>query len=211
MTLSATVLLVASLSYLDPEITPLVPVLRSYWLTIHVSMEAGSYGFLMLGAIIGLINLILMVFLTARNKDKINHQIREMSYLSEMTLIGGLFMISIGTYLGGVWANESWGRYWGWDAKETWALVTILVYAFILHMRIIPKMQGLFAYNFATIFGLGSVIMTYYGVNYYLSGLHSYAAGDPVPVPQWVYIVITSILIISILAFWKKRVHNITT
>jgi len=211
MILSATVLLVASLSYLDPEITPLVPVLRSYWLTIHVSMEAGSYGFLMLGAIIGLINLILMVFLTANNKERIYHQIREMSYLSEMTLIGGLFMISIGTYLGGVWANESWGRYWGWDAKETWALVTILVYAFILHMRIIPKMQGLFAYNFATIFGLGSVVMTYYGVNYYLSGLHSYAAGDPVPVPQWVYIVITSILMISILAFWKKRMHNITT
>ncbi|MDH4298139.1 MAG: hypothetical protein OEV74_17815, partial [Cyclobacteriaceae bacterium] len=88
---------------------------------------------------------------------------------------------------------------------------SILFYAFILHMRIIPKMQGLFAYNFATIFGLGSVVMTYYGVNYYLSGLHSYAAGDPVPIPQWVYIVITSILIISILAFWKKRMHNITT
>jgi cytochrome c-type biogenesis protein CcsB len=209
MILSATVLLVAMLSYLDPEITPLVPVLRSYWLTIHVSMEAGSYGFLMLGAIIGLINLILMIF-TQKNKEKIQHQIREMSYLSEMTLIGGLFMISIGTYLGGVWANESWGRYWGWDAKETWALVTILVYAFILHMRIIPKLQGLFAYNFATIFGLASVIMTYYGVNYYLSGLHSYAAGDPVPIPQWVYIVITAILIISVLAFWKKRMYKIS-
>lgn len=210
MILSATVLLVAMLSYLDPEITPLVPVLRSYWLTIHVSMEAGSYGFLMLGAIIGLINLILMIFITQKNKEKIQHQIREMSYLSEMTLIGGLFMISIGTYLGGVWANESWGRYWGWDAKETWALVTILVYAFILHMRIIPKLQGLFAYNFATIFGLASVIMTYYGVNYYLSGLHSYAAGDPVPIPQWVYIVITAILIISLLAFWKKRMYKIS-
>jgi cytochrome c-type biogenesis protein CcsB len=210
MILSATVLLVAMLSYLDPEITPLVPVLRSYWLTIHVSMEAGSYGFLMLGAVIGLINLILMMFLTGKNKEKIHHQIREMSYLSEMTLIGGLFMISIGTYLGGVWANESWGRYWGWDAKETWALVTILIYAFILHMRIIPKLQGLFAYNFATIFGLASVIMTYYGVNYYLSGLHSYAAGDPVPVPRWVYIVIIAIMIISILAFRKKRMHKIS-
>jgi len=210
MILSATVLLVAMLSYLDPEITPLVPVLRSYWLTIHVSLEAGSYGFLMLGAIIGLINLILMIFLTQKNMEKIQHQIREMSYLSEMTLIGGLFMISIGTYLGGVWANESWGRYWGWDAKETWALVTILVYAFILHMRIIPKLQGLFAYNFATIFGLASVIMTYYGVNYYLSGLHSYAAGDPVPIPQWVFIVISAILIISALAFWKKRMYKIS-
>jgi cytochrome c-type biogenesis protein CcsB len=211
MVLAATVLLVAMLSDLDPEITPLVPVLRSYWLTIHVSMEAGSYGFLMLGAIIGLINLILMIFITKENKEKIYQQIREMSYLSEMTLIGGLFMISIGTYLGGVWANESWGRYWGWDAKETWALVTILIYAFILHMRIIPKWQGLFAYNFATIFGLASVLMTYYGVNYYLSGLHSYAAGDPVPIPQWIYIVIVFILIITILAFWKKRMHKITT
>jgi len=205
MVLSSTLLLVASLSYLDPEITPLVPVLKSYWLTIHVSMEAGSYGFLMLGAIIGLINIILMVFLTEKNQHKIHRMVLEMSYLSEMTLIGGLFMISIGTYLGGVWANESWGRYWGWDAKETWALVTILVYAFILHMRLIPKLKSLFAYNIATIFGLASVIMTYYGVNYYLSGLHSYAAGDPVPIPQWVYIAVASVIILSLMAFWRKR------
>jgi cytochrome c-type biogenesis protein CcsB len=205
MVLSATVLLVAMLSYLDPEITPLVPVLRSYWLTIHVSLEAGSYGFLMLGAVIGLINLILMIFLSNKNEKRIHRIVKEMTYLSEMTLIGGLFMISIGTYLGGVWANESWGRYWGWDAKETWALVTILVYAFILHMRLIPKMNGLYAFNFASIFGLASVIMTYYGVNYYLSGLHSYAAGDPVPVPQWVYIAVAAIMLISLLAWIRKR------
>ena len=205
MVLSATVLLVATFSYLDPEITPLVPVLKSYWLTIHVSMEAGSYGFLMLGAIIGLINIILMVFLTEKNQQKIHRIVKEMSYLSEMTLIGGLFMISIGTYLGGVWANESWGRYWGWDAKETWALVTILIYAFILHMRLIPGLKSIFAYNVSTIFGLASVIMTYYGVNYYLSGLHSYAAGDPVPIPQWVYIAAGSIVIVSLISFWRKR------
>ena len=205
MVLASTVLLVAMLSYLDPEITPLVPVLKSYWLTIHVSLEAGSYGFLMLGAIIGLINLILMIFLTEANKDRIQRIVTEMSYISEMTLIGGLFMVSIGTYLGGVWANESWGRYWGWDAKETWALVTILVYAFILHMRLIPKMQGLYAYNFASIFGWASVLMTYFGVNYYLSGLHSYAAGDPVPIPSWVYYATASVLTISVLAYWKKN------
>ncbi len=205
MVLSATVLMVAMLSYLDPEITPLVPVLRSYWLTIHVSMEAGSYGFLALGAVIGLINLILMILLTPKNEKRVHRLVKEMSNLSEMTLIGGLFMISIGTYLGGVWANESWGRYWGWDAKETWALVTILVYAFILHMRLIPKMQGLYAYNFASLFGLASVIMTYYGVNYYLSGLHSYAAGDPVPVPDWVYIGVALLVVISALAYVRKR------
>lgn len=205
MVLAATILFVATLSFLDPEITPLVPVLRSYWLTIHVSLEAGSYGFLMLGAIIGLINLILMIFLTEANQKRVKEIIQEMSYLSELTLVAGLFMISIGTYLGGVWANESWGRYWGWDAKETWALVTILVYAFILHMRIIPKLFGLFSYNLATIFGMASVIMTYYGVNYYLSGLHSYAAGDPVPIPTWVYIAVAVIVAISGLAYMRKR------
>lgn len=205
MVLAATILFVSTLSFLDPEITPLVPVLKSYWLTIHVSLEAGSYGFLMLGAIIGLINLILMVFITEKNKHHVKRIIKEMTYISELTLIGGLFMISVGTYLGGVWANESWGRYWGWDAKETWALVTILVYAFILHMRLIPKLRGLFAYNLATIFGLASVIMTYYGVNYYLSGLHSYATGDPVPIPNWVHTVVVCILLVSILAYWRKK------
>ena len=205
MVLAATILLVSTLSFLDPEITPLVPVLKSYWLTIHVSLIAGSYGFLMLGAIIGIINLILMVFMKESNKKRVKRIVQEMSHISELTLIGGLFMVSVGTYLGGVWANESWGRYWGWDAKETWALVTILVYAFILHMRLIPKLKGLFAYNVATTFGLASVIMTYYGVNYYLSGLHSYATGDPIPVPSWVYIVVVSIIGISLIAYFKKR------
>ena len=209
MVLAATILFVSTLSFLDPEITPLVPVLKSYWLTIHVSLEAGSYGFLMLGAIIGLINLILMIFIKESNKTRIKRIVQEMSYISELTLIGGLFMVSVGTYLGGVWANESWGRYWGWDAKETWALVTILVYAFILHMRLIPKLKGLFAYNVATIFGLASVIMTYYGVNYYLSGLHSYATGDPVPIPTWVYVVVVSIIAISTVAFIKKKKYPI--
>ena len=208
MILAGTILLVAMLSYLDPEITPLVPVLRSYWLTIHVSLIAGSYGFLMLGAIIGIINLILMIFLSENNKTRIKEIITEMTYISEMTLVGGLVMISIGTYLGGVWANESWGRYWGWDAKETWALVTILVYAFILHMRIIPKAYSLYSFNLATLFGFASVAMTYFGVNYYLSGLHSYAAGDPVPIPTWVYIAVVCVCIVSVLAYWRKRIIN---
>lgn len=203
--LAATIMMVAGLSYLDPEITPLVPVLKSYWLTIHVSLEAGSYGFLMLGAIIGVLNLIFMITLTERNKDKVYRMIKEMTMISEMTLIGGLFMISIGTYLGGVWANESWGRYWGWDAKETWALVTILVYAFILHMRFIPGLRGVYAFNTASLFGWASVVMTYFGVNYYLSGLHSYAAGDPVPIPSFVYYTVAALVVISLLAMWRHR------
>lgn len=202
--LASTILMVAGLSWLDPEITPLVPVLKSYWLTIHVSLEAGSYGFLMLGALIGVLNLIFMIFRTPKNAINVNRIIKEMTQISEMTLIGGLFMISIGTYLGGVWANESWGRYWGWDAKETWALVTILIYSFILHMRFIPGFRGPYAFNVASLFGWASVIMTYFGVNYYLSGLHSYAAGDPVPIPPFVYYAVAILTVISLLALWRN-------
>jgi len=205
--LSSTILMVAGLSWLDPEITPLVPVLKSYWLTIHVSLEAGSYGFLALGAIIGVLNLVFMIFGNQNNGERVYRIVKEMTYISEMTLIGGLFMISIGTYLGGVWANESWGRYWGWDAKETWALVTILVYSFILHMRFIPGFRGLFAFNVATLFGWASVMMTYLGVNYYLSGLHSYAAGDPVPIPAWVPYTVASLVALSLLSFWRHRLY----
>ena len=179
--------------------------MNSYWLTIHVSMEAGSYGFLMLGAVIGMLNLVLFILTTNKNKIKIKRSIEELTIISEITVTGGLIMVSIGTYLGGVWANESWGRYWGWDAKETWALVTILVYAFILHMRFIPVLKGVYAYNFATLFGFATVIMTYYGVNYYLSGLHSYAAGDPVPLPVEVYYTLIALIILSILSFIKYR------
>ncbi|GIV31646.1 MAG: cytochrome c biogenesis protein [Saprospiraceae bacterium] len=203
--LGGTALMVAGLSFLDPEITPLVPVLKSYWLTIHVSLEAGSYGFLMLGALIGVINLVFMILANQRNHQRVYNMIREMTYISEMTLIAGLVMISIGTYLGGVWANESWGRYWGWDPKETWALVTILVYAFILHMRFIPGFRGLYAFNVATLFGWASVIMTYFGVNYYLSGLHSYAAGDPMPIPPAIKWSVLTLTAIGVLAYLRDR------
>jgi cytochrome c biogenesis factor len=114
-------------------------------------------------------------------------------------------MITIGTFLGGVWANESWGRYWGWDPKETWALVTVLVYSFVAHMRFIPGFRGNFALSFASVIGYSSVMMTYFGVNYYLSGLHSYAKGDPVPVPTFVYYTLITIAVVSLMAFITNR------
>ena len=117
-----------------------------------------------------------------------------------MSLMVGLILLAIGNFLGGIWANESWGRYWGWDPKETWSLVTIIVYSFILHMRLIPGMKSLFSTNFGALIGFGSVLMTYFGVNYYLSGLHSYAQGDPVPIPTFVYYLVFFIVLVSVLA-----------
>jgi hypothetical protein len=86
--------------------------------------------------------------------------------------------------------------------------VTIRVDAVILHMRFIPGLRGFFAFNVASLFGFASVMMTYFGVNYYLSGLHSYAAGDPVPVPGSVYITAASFLVLSLLALWRWKVHK---
>ena len=95
------------------------------------------------------------------------------------------------------------GRYWGWDAKETWALASVLVYSFVAHMRFIPGLRGGFAYNFASMVSFSAIVMTYFGVNYYLSGLHSYAAGDPVPVPNFVYYTLGIVAVISATAYYR--------
>lgn len=216
ITLAATAILaylilhVAHLSWMDPEITNLVPVLKSYWLVIHVAIITASYGFLALGAVIAAINLILMFLKSEKSKQRVDSVIQELSYIIEMTLIVGLFMVSIGTFLGGVWANESWGRYWGWDAKETWALVTVIVYSFIAHMRMIPGLKGTYAFNLMALVGFSSVIMTYFGVNYYLSGLHSYAAGDPLPIPAFVYYTVVIVGVTGLMAYLnQKRLEKI--
>lgn len=198
-------LFVAHMNALDPEITDLVPVLKSYWLMIHVAIITGSYGFLGLGAILGLIILIINLFLSRHNKKHVLMTTKELTYVSEMTIMIGLFMLTIGTFLGGVWANESWGRYWGWDAKETWALASVLVYAIILHFRFIPFLKSQFVFNVASLLAYGSIIMTFFGVNFYLSGLHSYAQGDPVPIPVWVPITVGLIIALCILSGWRLR------
>lgn len=203
--LSALILWVAGLSWLDPEVGNLVPVLKSYWLTIHVSIITSSYGFTALGALLAFFNLIVITVTTKRNKPRIEPTVKEITYIIETTLQIGLFMLTIGTFLGGVWANESWGRYWGWDAKETWAFVSVLVYTFILHMRFIPGLKSLFTFNFAALVGYSTIIMTYFGVNYYLSGLHSYAAGDPVPIPDFVYYTVVVVTIVSLVAYMRYQ------
>ncbi|NQY67285.1 MAG: cytochrome c biogenesis protein CcsA [Flavobacteriales bacterium] len=200
--LASILLWVAGLSWLDPEITSLVPVLKSYWLTIHVSLESGSYGFFALSCLIGMITLLLIIFSSKENR-KAQLTIKELRWVNEMVMTIGLFMITIGTFLGGVWANESWGRYWGWDPKETWALISTLIYAFILHMRFIPGLKSVYTFSFMSVIGLGSIMMTYFGVNYYLSGLHSYATGDPIPIPEWVYYAIGIVFLISATAYFK--------
>ncbi|NPA28388.1 MAG: cytochrome c biogenesis protein CcsA, partial [Epsilonproteobacteria bacterium] len=193
-------LLVAYISSLNPQITTLMPVLKSYWLMIHVAVITASYGFLGLGALLGMFNLILFIVNGNKNKDYIIRAVKELTIINEITLLIGLALLTVGNFLGGVWANESWGRYWGWDPKETWAAVTILVYAAVTHMRFVPKLNSIYLFNVASLLAYFSVIMTYFGVNYYLSGMHSYAAGDPVPIPTWVYFAVAGVFILIVVA-----------
>ncbi|WP_372751206.1 cytochrome c biogenesis protein CcsA [Labilibaculum sp.] len=206
--LAGLTLFVAHLSWMNPEVTNLVPVLKSYWLTIHVAIITASYGFLALAAILGMINLTLFNLQNTNNQSRIKGTVMDLSRISEMTMTIGLYFLTIGTFLGGIWANESWGRYWGWDPKETWALVSILVYSFVLHMRFIPGLKSVYAFNLASVWGYSSILMTYFGVNYYLAGMHSYAKGDPVPIPTWVYYSVAIILALSLAAYYQYKKYN---
>ena len=176
---------VAHLGNIDPEITNLVPVLKSFWLSVHVSVITASYGFLALGCALGFFTLILF---TCNLSQKSIMAIKHLSIINEVSLIIGLTLLVIGNFLGGIWANESWGRYWGWDPKETWAYISIIVYTIILHVRLIPKWYSLYLFALLSVLGFASILMTYFGVNFYLAGMHSYATGDPVPIPTWVYV-----------------------
>jgi len=203
--LAGLILFVAHLNWMDPQVTNLVPVLQSYWLSIHVSMITGSYGFLGLGALLGFITLILFIFNSGKRAQSISLAIKELNAINEMSLMVGLATLTVGNFLGGVWANESWGRYWGWDPKETWALVTILVYAVVIHIRFIKKIYTPYLYSVISLLAFTSVLMTYFGVNYYLAGMHSYAKGDPVPVPDFVPVTYAIVFVVIALAARHRK------
>ena len=196
----------AHLTDVDPQITNLVPVLKSYWLTIHVSILTASYGFFGLGAILGFLTLIMFIF--RRNRPHVDEIIKHVTAITEIALIIGLAAVTIGNFLGGVWANESWGRYWGWDPKETWAYISILVYVFVLHFRLLRKFYTTYIFTVLSILAFSSILMTYFGVNFYLAGMHSYASGDPVPIPNWVYIIGGIVLLLIAISFKKKNLKD---
>lgn len=199
------ILMIAHWNWMDPAIANLQPVLDSYWLMIHVSIIVGSYGPFAIGMVLGIVALILMVFTNSKNKQKMELNIKELTYINEMALTVGLVMLTIGNFLGGQWANESWGRYWGWDPKETWALISIMVYAFVIHVRLVPGMRNLWIYNLLSVVAIASIIMTYFGVNFYLSGLHSYASGDKMVTPNFVYYSIVVVAVLGFISYLKYK------
>ncbi|MBB4804036.1 cytochrome c-type biogenesis protein CcsB [Flavobacterium nitrogenifigens] len=201
---TAMILMAAYLNWIDPEIANLQPVLNSYWLMIHVAVIVGSYGPTALGMILGFVSLLLILFTTEKNKAKMELNIKEITYINEMSLTIGLIMLTIGNFLGGQWANESWGRYWGWDPKETWALISIMIYAFVIHARFVPALRGKWFFNLMSMYAFVSILFTYYGVNFHLVGLHSYASGEAHSL-NWIYYCLITISLIGAVTYPKYR------
>ncbi|GAB5400018.1 MAG: cytochrome c biogenesis protein CcsA [Aureisphaera sp.] len=215
LTISATafvasmLLWVAHMSWVDPAIGNLQPVLDSYWLMIHVAVIVASYGPFTLGMILGAVALLLMLLTNKKNKVKMDLNIKEITIITEMALTVGLVMLTIGNFLGGQWANESWGRYWGWDPKETWALISIMIYAFVIHARLVPGLRGRWLFNVMAIFAYASIMMTYFGVNFYLTGLHSYASGDVPVTPSFVFYILTFFILLSIASYFQYKKYYV--
>ena len=202
---TAMILMIAHWNWMDPSIGNLQPVLNSYWLMIHVAIIVGSYGPFALGMILGVISLLLMILTNSKNKQKMALSVKELTIINEMALTVGLVMLTIGNFLGGMWANESWGRYWGWDPKETWALISIMIYAFVIHMRLVPGLRNRLIFNIASVLAFGSILMTYFGVNFYLAGLHSYAKDDQEISVTYILASLFIITAISVMAHFKHR------
>lgn len=206
---TAIILWVAHLNWLEPNISNLQPVLDSYWLMIHVAVIVASYGPFTLGAVLGVVVMLLYILSNKKNKKRMDLNIKELTYINEISLTVGLIMLTIGNFLGGMWANESWGRYWGWDPKETWALITIFIYAFVIHLRIVPGLKSKWLFNLMAILAFGSVLMTYFGVNFYLTGLHSYASGDQIISYKFIGISLAVVFALSAFAKWRgNRIYK---
>jgi ABC-type transport system involved in cytochrome c biogenesis permease subunit len=149
----------------NPQITHLMPVLQSPLLSLHVCIIMVSY------------SLVAFTFLTgiAALLSRREAFMEQLADVSRMLLYPALFCMAAGIFLGAIWANVSWGRYWGWDPKEVWALITFLVYAFALHTETLPIFRKSRFFHIFMVTAFLTVLMTYFGVNFILGGLHSYA------------------------------------
>lgn len=156
-------LLVSFLGQNNPQVTHLMPVLSSPWLSLHVSVVMMGYSllaFLFLNGLMGLL---------------VSTQAERLLLLGRLMLYPAVFFLGIGIFLGAVWANQSWGSYWSWDAKETWALITFMLYATLFHAQSLPWLRRPRSFHWFCVIAFATVLMTYFGVNYFLGGMHSYA------------------------------------
>ena len=168
-------LLVAMLGGSGSDITPLMPVLQSPLLSIHVMTVMCAYALFALQMLIGIYVLYSSLFTNHYSLFTIHSSLERLTALSQLLLYPAVFLLTIGIFLGAVWANVSWGNYWSWDPKESWALITLMVYAVPLHQSSVTVFRKPLAYHIYIVSAFLAVLITYFGVNYLLGGMHSYA------------------------------------
>ena len=167
-------LLVSHINYMNPQITHVMPVLQSPLLSVHVSVIMMSFALLSLTFVCGVTALLLRL-IRGRNAPGIDVQTDSLALLSRLLLYPAVALLAVGVFVGAVWANVSWGTYWSWDAKEVWGLVTLLVYAVAVHEASLPFLRRPVGFHLFMVLAFLTIIMTYFGVNYFLGGMHSYA------------------------------------
>lgn len=167
-------LLVSHINQMDPQITHIMPVLSSPLLSVHVSVIMMSFALLSLTFICGLTAIILRL-VRGRNAVELDGQLDSLALLSRLLLYPALALLGVGIFVGAIWANVSWGAYWSWDAKEVWGLITLMVYAVAAHAASVPFLRRSMGYHIFMTLAFLTIVMTYFGVNYFLGGMHSYA------------------------------------
>lgn len=190
---------VASMGSSTPRIGLLMPVLGSPLLSVHVLLVMMSYVLFLLMSILS------AKALLSRSEEKRQH----LRNVNLVLLTPAVFLLAGGIFIGAVWANQSWGRYWGWDPKETWALISIVVYALVLHTRFIPllKSRTSWCFNLLSVVAVLSIIMTWFGVNYYLSGMHSYGKTESGDLALWIWgLGLAAVLVLALFA--RKRLKK---
>lgn len=169
--LAGLAMLVAMLGESNPQITHLMPVLQSPLLSVHVAVIMAAYSLLAFAMMNGLTGIVLHL----TKKEACGEAVEHLHNLSQIIIYPAVMLLAIGIFTGAVWANISWGRYWGWDPKEVWALITMLIYSLALHSSLFRKMRDALFFHIFSVIAFLSVIITYFGVNFFLGGLHSYA------------------------------------
>ncbi len=175
--LSGFFLLVSHINQMAPQITHMMPVLNSPLLSLHVSIIMMSYALISLTFICGLVALIVKLVrrITTHASHPDDHSLQALAVLSRIFLYPALTTMGLGIFIGAIWANISWGNYWSWDPKETWALITFMVYAVVVHTQSLPVFRRPVVYHVYMVLAFLTILMTYFGVNYVLGGMHSYA------------------------------------
>ncbi len=203
--LSGIVLIMSHMPSINYSVSPLHPILKSRWFVIHVSTAIVSYGFFAIGIAVAFLSLLALAFNISGKENRFLRKLPPWSKITEQALWIGLLFLSIGTILGSVWANETWGQYWGWDPKEAWTLIVILSYSLVLHLRFLLRSHWIYWFNVWVFPAFGTLLMTYIGVNIFFSGMHTYGREGGSQFPLMVFLFIGIWIALSLLAYRNRQ------